>query len=181
MEICSILKMEKEKKETEDTNMVNFKKMYDDWWDSLPKERQEEILRRKALEKEHLYYETKTLLDQDQGLSTKEEWQEVKLYRDVLQNGELSKTIVLSFGGYREYSFDKRFCLKLLRDYKQNPDKRFSIDIGRETYVKNTEMLRIVKESIHALTTRGIEMSDDYFPNLTNSGMGKMLIEMGLH
>lgn len=160
--------------------MVNFRKMYDDWWNTLPKERQEEILRVKALEKEHLYYETSTLLDDEYGATPKEEKRDVQLYRPVQHDGSLRDTILLSFGGYCEYAFDKRFCLKMLHDLRRNKERRLCIDAGRSLYVKNAEVLRIFKESIEALVARNIEMVDDYYPGLSASDMGKMLNEMGL-
>lgn len=173
-------------REAEETNLfkLNFQKLRDDWWNSLSTEQQERIVHMRTLEKEHLYYETTTKLDDNYKGRNREEVREVKLYQPVYRKGEdikVGERILLSFGGYCEYSFDKRFCLKLLHDFKKDRNKRFCIDAGNELYVKNTEMIRIVKEALEALVARNIELTDDYFPNLTNSGMGKMLNEMGLH
>lgn len=160
--------------------MVNFKNFYENWWNSLPKERQEEIIRIRELEKEHTYYKTSTLLDDNYKGRQLEVFREVVLYRPVFRDGSLGHSILLSFGGYCEYSFDKRFCLKLLQDFKQNPNRRFCINAGEELYVKHAEMIRIVRNAIEALVARQIELTDDYYPELTSSDMGKMLQEMGL-
>lgn len=165
-------------------NMINFKKVHDDWWNGLPKEKQEAILRQRKLEEENIFYKTNTLLDDEYAMKhrkaeRKEIKQEVKLYRPVYGN-EVSKTMVLSFGGYREYGFDLKFCKKMLQDLKRNTDIRLCIDGGNEVYVKRSETVRIITEALKALKEKNMELIEDNHPSLTNSDMGKMLEGMGL-
>ncbi|RNB59437.1 hypothetical protein EDM57_04660 [Brevibacillus gelatini] len=164
--------------------MVDFKKLHDDWWNSLSEDQREFINERKRLEKEHTYYTTETMLDNDYimikyGKDRKEEKQKVVLYRPVYSDNQVSEKILLSFGGYREYSFDRRFINSIL-ERLNDENRRFCIDGGGEVYVKNNEMKRIFNEAIEALERLNIEIADDYYPSLTNSDMGKMLESLGL-
>lgn len=47
------------------TFKIDFKKLHEDWWNGLSKERQDRILTLEKLEKENTYYVTETLLDDE--------------------------------------------------------------------------------------------------------------------
>lgn len=164
--------------------MVDFKKFHEKWWNELPEEDRVRITQHKELEMENTFYATNTLLDDDYQFvkyngKREEERQEVKLYRYVDNENKVHPKLLLSFGGYRQYTFDGRFVNSIL-ERLEDANRRFCIDAGREVYVKNVEMQRIIKESVEALKQRGEEVVDDYDPEFTNSSMGKMLVGMGL-
>lgn len=164
--------------------MVDFKKLHDDWWNSLTDEQKTLIKEKERLVEENTYYTTETLMDNDYykvkcNKERKEEKQEVKLYRPIYNDNTVSEKILLSFGGFREYGFDERFVSSTLEKLEDG-SRRFCIDAGGEAYVKNEEMKRIINESVTVLDKLGIHLVDDYYAPLTNSDMGKMIQGLGL-
>jgi hypothetical protein len=141
--------------------MLDFKRLHEDWWNGLSQEERDHIQQRKKLEEENTFYVTTTLLDDDYrmvkyGGKRKEVSQDVKLHRPIYEGNQVSDKILLSFGGYRQYHFDQDFIAHVLPRMKQEPDSRFSIDMGHEVYVKHDEMIRIIEESIKSLQNRSV-------------------------
>lgn len=167
--------------------MSVFKRLHKKYLESLTPE---QLARRELLQKlrrDNTFYTTTTLLDDDYckvkyGQERKEVEQEVIVGKTIIL-GDVPhprEEITISFGGYREYTFDRRFIKKSREHLERDSSIRFSIDAGHEIYVKNSEMLRILEESERALKFLGIELVEDSHPDFTNSEMGRMLRTMGL-
>lgn len=145
------------------TFKIDFKKLHDDWWNSLTDEERVRITEHKKLEKENTYYTTVTMLDEGEGYDYKETEQEVILHRGVYDVDDVSNEISLSFGACREYAFDNRFVDSVLERLNEDETKRFCIDGACNVYVKRNEMFRILDEAAKALNDLGIEMVEDYW------------------
>lgn len=139
--------------------MIDFKKILQERYNKLTDEEKEEYKRIEKLKKENTFYKTITFLDDDKNPQVTLE-QEVVLYKPVI-NGELIEKILISFGGYREYNFDENLCKNILNNLKTNKDSRFCIDVGKKIFVKNSELIRIFKESLSILKKLNIKIKKD--------------------
>lgn len=159
---------------------IDFKKLREDYINSLePEERERRILTSKLI-KENTFYETigkVSYIKDGKVLRTFD--REFSLFRRVTSDAEVDNVVILSFGGYSEYRFDMNFYARRLQ-LEKDKNMSFCIDMGNRLYIENIEMIRVLDDCLHALSDKGIQIEEDYSAEFRKTEMGKMVQGLGL-
>lgn len=144
--------------------MIDFKKKLEEKRAAMTQEERDLTDEFNRIEKENVFYETKTCTVNEKYRSSYD--LEPKVYRIVsLCRDENDKKVIevdehlrLTFGGFWSYYFDYGFIDRVLSSLEENPENGFYVDLGAEIYIENGEMRRIVAEARDTCEELGVEI-----------------------